>query len=559
MLEELQVSNLGVIRNARIQFGSGMHVVTGETGAGKTLIVEALSLVMGARADPSVVGPEADEALIEVRLSDVDANEWVEPGDNLVLSRVVSGAGRSRAYINGRMASLSQLRDLGERLITINGQNGAIGLMTPKGQLEALDRYGGSRVAELLQQYALAFGRLRAAVAARDQLGGDPRELARDADLLSYQVEEIDDAKVEAGEDASLLAESARLSSVEELRETAVAAREEADRAADGLARLRAGSTLKGVNADSEFESMIERGNGLAAEVADLASDLRRYLESLDEDPERLRWVDERLELLGGLKRKYGPTLSDVIAFAQSASLRLKELDGLEGAREAAEEEYVAALKEVGLAASDLSAARADASDELAIAVKSHLRDLELSGAAFEVAVDTADVTDPAAFTATGTDAVTFKFSANEGIDAKPVSRVASGGELSRLMLAIELSISSGARDIALVFDEIDAGIGGVAATAVAEKLAILADDVQVLCVTHVPQVASRAERHYLVSKSSGRGEVAALGELERRDEISRMLAGEPESEHALGHASELLETADTNRQARRASIQSRG
>lgn len=559
MLEELQVSNLGVIRDARIQFGPGMHAVTGETGAGKTLIVEALSLVMGARADSTVVGPEADEALIEIRFSNVEANEWVEPGDYLVLGRVVSGTGRSRAYINGRMASLSQLRELGENLIAINGQNGSIGLMKPRAQLEALDRYGGSILAELLERYSVAYGRLKAAAAARDQLGGDPRELARDADLLSYQVDEIEGAKVEVGEDAALLEEAARLSSVAELRETATAAREEAEQAADGLARSGSGSALRGVNTDSEFESMIARSNGLAAEAADLASDLRRYLESLEEDPERLRWVDERLELLGGLKRKYGPALGDVVAFAESARLRLKELNGLEGARQAAEVEYAAALEEAGLAASSLSAARAEASGELAIAVKSHLRDLELSGAIFEVVVDSADVIDASAFAVTGTDTVTFKFSANEGIDAKPVSRVASGGELSRLMLAIELSISSGAREIALVFDEIDAGIGGATATAVAEKLAILADEVQVLCVTHLPQVASRAEHHYLVSKSRGRAGVAELTTSARRDEISRMLAGDPESAHALRHASELLESADTNRQARRASIESRG
>lgn len=178
VLEELQVSNLGVIRDARIQFGPGMHAVTGETGAGKTLIVEALSLVMGARADSTVVGPEADEALIEIRFSNVEANEWVEPGDYLVLGRVVSGTGRSRAYINGRMASLSQLRELGENLIAINGQNGSIGLMKPRAQLEALDRYGGSILAELLERYSVAYGRLKAAAAARDQLGR-PAELAR--------------------------------------------------------------------------------------------------------------------------------------------------------------------------------------------------------------------------------------------------------------------------------------------------------------------------------------------------------------------------------------------
>lgn len=557
MLEELQVSNLGVIRDARIQFGSGMHIVTGETGAGKTLIVEALGLVAGARADPTVVGPDADEAVIEAMLSNVDAAEWAEPGDNLVLRRVISATGRSRAYINGRMASLAQLRELGENLIAINGQNGAIGLLTSSGQLEALDRFGGSKIAALCDDYAVAYDRLKAANGALERLGGDPRELARDADLLSYQVHEIEAAEIQEGEDAALLEEAARLSSVAELREAAMGAREAAEQAADGLAR--SGSALAGAIAGSEVGPMIERSNGLATEAADLASDLRRYLESLEEDPERLKWVEVRLDLLAGLKRKYGPTIGDVVAFAESARLKLAELNGLHGSREAAEEEYAAALDAAGLAASSLSAARAEVSGQLAIAVKAHLRELELSGATFEIAVESGDVTDPGAFVATGIDSTTFFFSANEGIDAKPAARIASGGELSRLMLAIELAISSGTREIAMVFDEIDAGIGGVAATAVAEKLAALADDVQVLCVTHLPQVASRAEHHYLVSKSGGRAEVSELGESERRDEISRMLAGEPESEHALRHASELIEAADTNRQVRRASIESRG
>lgn len=559
MLEELQVSNLGVIREARLRFGPGMHVVTGETGAGKTLIVEALSLVGGARADPAVVGPEADEALIEVLFSNVDALEWAEPGDNLVLTRVVSGTGRSRAYINGRPVSLAQLRDLTEDLIAINGQNGAIGLLTPKGQLEALDRYVGSTVAAPFENYVAAYERLRTAKSTCDRLGGDPQELAREADLLSYQFDEIEAAKIEVGEDAALLDEAARLGSVVDLREICLGAHRAAEDAADGLARMGTAFGGAGVSADSEFASMVERGNGLAAEVSDLATDLRRYLESLEEDPERLQWVNARLELLNGLKRKYGPTLCDVLTFAGNAASRLEELTGREGARAAAEREYAAALEEVGLAASSLSAARAGACDELASAVKSHLNDLELSGAAFEIVVESGDTTKASAFTETGVDTAVFRFSANEGIDVKPITRVASGGELSRLMLAIELAISSGVRDIALVFDEIDAGIGGATATAVAEKLSILADEAQVLCVTHLPQVASRAERHYLVSKAGGRAEVIELTEAGRRDEIGRMLAGEPESEHALRHASELLETAGTNRDARRASIESRG
>lgn len=559
MLEELRVSNLGVISSAQIHFGAGMHVVTGETGAGKTLIVEALSLVTGARADPGIVGPEADEARIEVVFSNVDSDEWIEPGDILVLSRVVSSAGRSRAYINGHPASLSQLRELGENLIAINGQNVATGLMTPSGQLEALDRYATSKVAELLERYSVAYSQLRKAAAACDQLGGDPQDVIRHADLLSYQLDEIEKAQVEVGEDAILLDEAARLSAIAALRERAIAAREEAERAADGLARISSGSPMNGAERDSELESIIERSRGLAFEAADIASDLRHYLESLEEDPERLMWVDARLELLSGLKRKFGPTLEDVIAFAEDARLRLSQISDLEEARRAAEAEYAAALEEAGLAASNLSAARVSSSGELASAVKSHLRELELSAATFEVTVDSADVSDAASFTELGIDTVTFGFTANEGIDPKPISRVASGGELSRLMLAIELSIAAGAREITLVFDEIDAGVGGVTATAVAEKLATLADEVQVLCVTHLPQVASRAEHHYRVTKTKGRAEVVELVGSERRDEIGRMLAGEPESEHALRHASELLDAANTNRQARRASIKSRG
>lgn len=558
MLEELQVCNLGVIRDARIEFGAGMHAVTGETGAGKTLIVEALGLVTGARADQAAVGPEGDEALVEALFSNVEAAEWVEPGDHLVLRRVVSSSGRSRAYINGHMASLSELRELGENLIAINGQNRSIGLLTPRGQLEALDRYGGSQVAALFEEYSAAHTRLRAAIEVRERLGGDPQEMARDADLLAYQVDEIDGAKIEAGEDSALLDEAARLSSISELRVTAEEARREADQAADWLARLGSAASA-GRSPDSEFTLMIERGKSLAAEAADLASDLRRYLENLEEDPERLQWVDARLELLASLKRKYGPTLEDVLGFLDDARLKLDDLSGLEGAREAAQEEYEVALSDAGIAASRLSAARVDASVKLAAEVVEHLRDLELAGASLDIVIESGDTADPGALGASGADTAIFNFSANDGIETKPLARVASGGELSRLMLAIELAISSGARDMALVFDEIDAGIGGATAAAVAEKLAILADDVQVLCVSHLPQVASRAERHYVVTKEGGRAEVAELGESQRPDEISRMLAGEPESKHALRHATELLGAANASRHARRASIESRG
>lgn len=558
VLEELQVTNLGVIAEARIIFDAGMHAVTGETGAGKTLIVEALNLVTGSRADSDVVGPVSDEAIVEASFSDAEPSEWVEPGDSLVLTRVISRSGRGRGYINGRLASLAQLRQASDGLISINGQNSALGLLSQSGQLDAIDRYGGTALAKRKIEFAEAYARLRATRDLLDRLGGDPQQVARDMDLLEYQLDEIESAKPTPGEDSALLDEARRLSSIAVLRESAVTARAAAESAAECLSApyARQGGDQE---ADAEFESLVGRGASIAVELSELASDIRRFAEGLEEDPVRLAWVNERLEVLATLKRKYGPSLDEVDAFWRDTRERLDEIAGLDEVRQTAERDLNAAIEESTALATELSDARKSASVGLASDVQRHLGDLELGGARFNVEIDSGSVTDGSELGPSGLDRAKFTFSANDGIEPRPVSKIASGGELSRLMLAIELAMSDGKRSTALVFDEIDAGIGGVTASSVAEKLSALADRMQVICVTHLPQIASRAECHYLVKKASGSAVVAELGEAERRDEISRMLAGAPDSEHALMHASELIESAVTSRDARRASIQSRG
>ena len=532
MLVELRVRDLGVIADLTIAFPAGMTALTGETGAGKTLVVEAIELLTGGRADPVLVRPGAAEAVVEGR--------FVLDDEERVVSRVVPAEGRSRAYVDGRMAPVSALAELTERLVDLHGQHAHQSLLRPAGQRAALDAFAGVDLAPLHDA--------RAELAALDrslqELGGDGRARAREIDLLRFQLSDIEGAGL-TGPD-----EDAALSEEEDGLGAAAAARQAAEQAhalltGDDGASDRLGAAVAATTGLSPLAPVADRLRDLVAELADVAGELRTASETIVDDPARLDAVRARRQLLRDLRRKYGDTLAEVIAFGEEARGRLDELTGYEGTVERLEARRQDAAAAVAAAAAEIGAARRAGAPALADAVAAHLQRLAMSGARLEVSVGAPDPGDE----------VTFLLAANPGAPPLPLAKVASGGELARTMLAARLVLSQGPP--VLVFDEVDAGVGGEAAVAVGRALAELARDHQVLVVTHLPQVAAYADHQVAVRKLVERGSTRTVAEsldgAGRVVELSRMLAGQPDSARARDHAEELLSVAARQR-ARRGS-----
>jgi DNA repair protein RecN (Recombination protein N) len=529
MLLELRVRDLGVIADLRLLLGPGMTAVTGETGAGKTLVVEAIELLVGGRADPVLVRPGADEAWVEGRFLDGD--------EEIVLARAVpAGGGRSRAYIDGRMAPVSALAEAGRALVDLHGQHAHQSLLSAATQRAALDAFGGHD----LRPVAEARDRLRAAESSLAALGGDARSRARELDLLRFQLEEIAAADVtDADEDRALEGEEDRLADATASREAALAAHDLL--LEDGGAMDAVGAALAAVAGRPPLAGFVDRLRGLQAEISDAASDLRAAGESLQDDPARLAAVRERRNLLRELRRKYGDTLADVLAFARDTAARAEELESHDARVAELENEREQARQALRKAEAALGKQRRASAPALAAAIQGRLQELAMARATIAVAVGEDDPGDD----------VTFLLAANHGEPVLPLAKVASGGELARAMLAARLVLS--AAPSTLVFDEVDAGIGGEAAVAVGRALAALGRQSQVLVVTHLPQVAAFADAQVAVRKAERDGRTVAEAvvlddETARVVELSRMLSGQPESETARGHAEELLTVAAEER-----------
>ena len=529
VLVELRVRGLGVIDDLHLVLGPGMTAITGETGAGKTLIVEAIELLVGGRADPARVRAGATDASVEGRFA-VD-------GDDVVIGRVVPTTGRSRGYINGAMAPVGQLAADGGALVDLHGQHMHQSLIGAAVQRDSLDRFGGID----LSPRRVAAARLQAVEAELAALGGDAHSREREIDLLRFQVEELEAAGItDEGEDDALAAEEERLADAAAHRHAAAAAWSAL--AADGGAGDDAGVALAEIGSRGPFNAIAERLRAVAAEITDLAAELRTVSDTIVDDPERLAAVQSRRQLLTSLRRKYGDTLDEVMAFRTEVGARLAALESYETRAAALEQERAAAAAELAAVEEAIGAARRRCAPALAAAVMERLRGLALGGAVFEV-----DVGDDSA-----ADSVTFLLSANPGEPARPLSKVASGGELARCMLALRLVLRD--RSVpTLVFDEVDAGVGGQAAVAVGRALATLAADHQVFVVTHLPQVAAFADEHVAVAKDAGSGRsvvrAAVLDDTERVAELTRMLSGLPDSETGRDHAHELLIAARRERQ----------
>jgi DNA repair protein RecN (Recombination protein N) len=574
MLGELHIRDLGVIDDARLQVAPGLNVLTGETGAGKTMVVDALALLLGERADPGAVRAGRPAALVEGRLA-VDEDGQVaaalaaagvedEEGE-VVVARQVLVEGRSRAQLQGRMATVAAIAEVVRPLVEVHGQHEFQRLLRPAVQRELLDRFAGDKVLALRAEFSATWRRLRAVTRELGELDARARERAREADLLRYQLEEIDAGGVRVGELAELAAEAERLTNAEALRESAALAWQLLEGSDDAGASTALGAAARAVAApgrhDPSLGELGERAQGLAAEVSDLVSSLRAYTESVLVDPERLEVLQSRIALLRDLQRKYGDDEAAVLAFAGRAAARLAELEGgalRSEALEAEAGELRARLADLGTA---LSARRAEAAAKLAAALRAELVDLAMPHAQVQIAVeqdeDAAGIEIGGRRLAAGDDGldrVEVLLSANPGMPLRPLARAASGGELSRVMLALRVVLAGVDRTPTLVFDEVDAGVGGRTAAAVGHRLAQLARHHQVLVVTHLPQIAAYADRHFVVEKQSTAGHtrtaVWALDDGGRVTELSRMLSGMEGSGLAQAHAEELLAAASAAKRA---------
>jgi DNA repair protein RecN (Recombination protein N) len=560
VLRELRIENLLLIERAELRLGEGLNAITGETGAGKTVLAHSLDLLMGGKARPQIVRPGADEAWVEgvFDLPDglLDEPEMTELAERLpegaeevVLGRRVSASGRTSAFVAGRSATAADLKALGGRLLAFYGQHEHRKLTIASAQMEVLDGFAGAEHLEARRLYREAHrecGRLGAELAELRERDGS-RE--RDLDLYRYELAEIEEVAPDPAEKVELAAERERLRHAEGLREAAAGAHaglagadEDGGGAASALAQAQ--SLLAAVDGvDTELDSLTERLGAIAVELGDVASALRDYVEGLEADPARLAAIEERLEALDRLERKHGGDVESVLAHAEHCREEIARLEGAEerGAEaEAALAEAEHRREELG---KRLSKGRAKAARPLEKEVAAELEGLAMPGATLQVALDP----HPDGFGANGCETVELRVAPNPGIEPAPLRDAASGGELSRVMLALTGTGKGGGAGT-LVFDEIDAGIGGNTARVVGERLRALAEGRQVLCMTHLPHVASLAETHFRLAKDVG-GE-RATATVQRLDgegvveEIRRMLGGERSDEAATRHARELLAAA---------------
>jgi DNA repair protein RecN (Recombination protein N) len=569
MLRHLRATNFAILSDVEIELGPGMNVLTGETGAGKSLIVEAVNLLRGGRASADIPRAGADEAVVEAtvdvpadlraRVASVLEGAGLPPAtnDEVFIRRVIAraqsgvrakadganaGGGRGRCYVNGALTTAARLAELGALLVDLSGQHQHQGLVDPARHLEILDLFGGAAAEATAME--LAWTELRLRDDAVQALGGDERAREARVDYLRFQLDELDGASLVAGEDAKLELERTRLASVDQLQSAARTAEERLysgdDCARDHIAAA-AREVERGARTDPSLDVVKKQLAEIESLIDDTADQLRSYADKLEGDPERLAFVDERIALLRRLARKHGGGLDLVIAKAAELRAELATLTGHDAALVEANAARTAAETVAVAAAATLTKVRAKAAKKLEKEVGAALAELGMAAAKVSVVVE------PRALGPTGADRIELVLASNKGEDTRPLAKIASGGELSRIMLALKLALRSADEVATYVFDEVDAGIGGATAQVVGAQIRMVADHRQVLCVTHLPQIAAYADHHFHVEKAevAGRTEthVRRLAGTARKDELARMLGGHATSK-AKAHAAELLAEA---------------
>jgi DNA repair protein RecN (Recombination protein N) len=560
MLLELRIENLLLIERAELRLGAGLNAITGETGAGKTVLAHSLDLLLGGRARPQIVRPGAEEAWVEGvfalpagLLGDPElaaiAERLPDGAGDVVLGRRVGASGRTSAFIGGRAAAAAELQALGGRLLAFYGQHEHRRLTLASAQLEILDGFAGREQLELRDAYRAAHAEARGLGQELAELRDREGARERDLDLLRFEHSEIEAAAPDPAEAEALEAERGRLRHAESLREAAARALAALSGEAEdgGGARQALGTAEAGMTAvhgvDERLDALAERAGSIAVELDDVAAELRGYLDGIEAEPGRLEEISERLDALERLKRKHGGSIEAVLEHASHCRAEIERLENSAEIAAALERRIAAAEAERGRLAKRLSAARRKAAARLEKRVAAELGELAMEGARLDVSLEP----HPDGFGALGSETVEFMVATNPGMPTSPLRDAASGGELSRIMLALT-GLASDEAGRTLVFDEIDSGIGGNTARAVGERLRRLAQGRQVICITHLPQVASLAATHFTIDKDSSGGEARATVERVAGDElvaeIVRMLGGERGDSAASRHARELLKAA---------------
>jgi DNA repair protein RecN (Recombination protein N) len=556
VLLELRVENYAVIDSLAVEFAPGLNLLTGETGAGKSILIDALSLLLGDKASADVVRHGAEKAVVsgvfeaeERSLARVLEENGIEPeGTQIIVKREVAGGGKGRVFVNNQPATVALLRQLAPTLASIHAQNENILAFDASARLALLDAYSGNDLHDVSAKH-VAWAAVRGRI---QEFERDEQDRLRMADLWSFQKKEIEAARLLPGEDQKLETEKRVLANAEKLYSAAMAAYEllyEAD--ASVIANLSAARKHLEELArfDPKFQEALASLAGAKAAIEDSSATARDYAESIDASPERLALVEDRLALLDRLKRKYGSSVDEVIAYGEDVARKLNELENREDVLRELKKQLETAASQYLTTAQAISKRRYSTAKELQKLVEAEINQLAMK-AQFRIEVSGADEAEN--WTASGFDTVTYLISPNPGEPLRPVEQTASGGELSRVMLALKATVEAGKKSKAtggaqrtLVFDEIDTGIGGRAAEAVGKKLKALARSNQVLCITHLPQIASFADHHYLIEKREvgGRAKtiVRRLEPDERTEEIARMLSGAKLTETSRQHAEQLL------------------
>lgn len=590
MLAEIRIDGLGVIASASAQFHEGLTVLTGETGAGKTMVVTSLHLLSGARADAGRVRLGTDRAVVEGRFSTDDVNTATadevtrilesagadrDEDGSIIALRTVNSDGRSRAHLGGRSVPAGVLSEFTGPLLTVHGQNDQLRLLRPEQQRRALDQFAGDAVSSLLEKYAGLRKKWLDARAELIERTEKSRELALEADRLQHGLNEIDTVAPQDGEDESIVTEVNRLGDLDSLREAAVGAQlalagaaanigaESATDSEGALDLLGAARSRIDGSDDPALTGLGPRLDEAIVLVTDVSAELSSYLSDLPSDPNALDSLLTRQAELKSLTRKYAADVNGVLAWAETARQRLSKIDVSADALAELTKTVDTTAEALGVAAEKLTAARVKAATKLAKAVSTELGGLAMGKAKLEVEVRdlVAGPQDSAPLTvgtrelhagSAGVDEVEFRLSAHSGAQSLPISKSASGGELSRVMLALEVVLAGSEKGATMVFDEVDAGVGGRAAVEIGRRLARLSRTHQVIVVTHLPQVAAFADTHLVVDKSDTRGVVnsgvRSLTDDQRVIELARMLAGLDDTETGRAHAEELLATASAER-----------
>ena len=560
MIQSLAVRNIALIDELNIEFSRGLNVLSGETGAGKSILVDSMNLLLGERADRELIRSGREKAHVEAVLQidpavlgDFFEENELDPDDELILSRDISVSGKNVCRINGTVVSLATLKSLTDRIVDLHGQHEHQALLYAKNHLGFIDNYCKEASAPIQEKISGLYSRLKEAEASLKKPGGDERERMRSIDLLSFQIQEITDAQIFAGEEDALREEREKLKNAEEIAQalslgyTELYLGGEDGGSAVSLVQDVVQALSRIAAYDAAYEKLADRLSESAYAIEECAHDLRSLSDQVVFDEQRQREIEERINQLSALKRKYGSTEEEILAYCEEAQQKLYGLENAEAEAERLQGVIDSLKDELYAEYVRLSGIRKQAAEKLSADVLGELRDLGMPDAKFEARFAPLTPRDAAAFRSEGIDEMEFYISTNAGEPLKPLQKTASGGEISRIMLAFK-NISAGIDDIStMIFDEIDTGISGKMALVVSEKMASIARSRQVICVTHLPQIAAMADANYLIRKNTENGEtnttVSRLADREVIDEIAR-LAGGIESDSSRKYAEELRQNA---------------